>query len=297
VTTRPLTTAIEPLTPARWRLGIFDSTTSPFPRIEDEARLGNGISYQPFDNNITDDPGFDPCATDIDVTPDEADVADEKQWQAWKLAFAKSCSTLTGGAEEALAMVEAKARAQAEARSSYHGEKIFWTGDINAGDSFSGQSWANRPLASASATSLNSGAATGLVQAFGLIHEYLADTLDGLRGVIHVPPILLPYLAFYGIAVRDGFTLGTALGDHLVAAGSGYQGTSPAGAAPAAGTAWIYATSMIRVGQTAIRVISDIDRTNNKAIAIAERAQVAEWDLAAHAAALICLPDPGPDCP
>lgn len=298
MTTRPLPYDVEPAPPAPWRLGVFRNGTG-FNRFDDAAlrRLGQGIAYEALDNAIADDPGFDPCAEDISISSDEYDQDDIAQWEAWGLAFAKSCSILTGDAD-ALA---ARARAVADARSSYWGERIAWTGSINAGDTFAGQGWANRPIASAAAanltTTLNGSAAVGLVYAFGQLYEYLADTLDGTRGVIHVPPVVIPYLGFYGLAVRDTFTVGTALGDHLIAAGSGYQGTSPAGADAAAGTAWIYATSMIRVGQTPIETRIDYDRDEDKMTATAYRTQILEWDLQAHAAVLVCLPDPGPECP
>jgi hypothetical protein len=295
VTTRPLTTLIEPHPPQRWRLGIFDNPSSGLPRIEDVTRLGNGVAYNPIDATVGVGVGFDPCATDISIVPDESDTADSVEWQAWGVAMSLSCSTLTGGAD-LIADQEARVRAKMEAQSSYAGERIFWSGDITSADTMAGQGWSNSWLANGvTATTLGANE-VGVVTAFGLIHEYLADTLQGLRGVIHVPPILLPYLAHYRVVNRDQFTLGTALSDHIVAAGSGYLGTDPDGADPATGITWIYATSMVRTAQTDIVVRSEIDRAENLVIATASRTQLAEWDLQAHAAVEVCLPDPGPAC-
>ena len=294
MTTRPLTQDIEPHPPQRWRLGIFDNPSSGLPRIEDVTRLGNGISYNPIAVTMGVGVGFDPCDVTI-ADPDESDTADTVEWQAWGLQVSLSCSTLTGGAD-LIADQEARVRAKMEAQSSYAGERIFWSGDINGVDTMAGQGWGNSWLANG-VTALNLSAnEVGVVTAFGLIHEYLADTLDGLRGVIHVPPILLPYLAYYQLVTRDAFTLGTTLGDHIVAAGSGYLGTDPDGADPATGITWIYATSMVRTAQTDVVVRSEIDRAENLVIATASRTQLAEWDLQAHAAVEVCLPDPGPAC-
>lgn len=80
--------------------------------------------------------------------------------------------------------------------------------------------------------------------ALGTLEGALASCYGG-KGVIHVPRSALATLA--AAKQLDDSTAGelyTRAGNRLVV-GGGYPGTSPSGSAPAAGTAWIYATGAV----------------------------------------------------
>jgi len=296
MTTRVTRVDIDAVQPQRWRIGLLEGSGAQQLPPGAISRLAGGIGYQTFDPGFDPDVGstFDPC-DDFTVAEGEGT---ERQWNAWGIAIGEECSTLNA-ADGTIEAMEARAEARLQAQSSYLAEYTFWTGLVG-GTLFSAiapTAWPNIPLVDPSLTDLTpSDTEAGVVEAFGLIHEYLSDTLRGLRGVIHVAPQILPYLAFYGVAQRDGFTLGTTLGDHLIIAGSGYQGTGPSNIAVPDNRTWIYATSMVRVGASPIEVRADYTREQNTAHAIAYRAVLAEWDRHAHAGLRVCLTDPGPTC-
>lgn len=117
--------------------------------------------------------------------------------------------------------------------------------------------------------------ATGL----GLLEESLANCHNGV-GVIHVPVKVLPTLDAHGL-VRDRNGILKTLNGNIVAVGAGYPGTSPAGVAPGAGEAWIYATGPMFLYRSQIRVMpyrESINRSNNTVEMLAERTYVVGWD-------------------
>jgi hypothetical protein len=125
-----------------------------------------------------------------------------------------------------------------------------------------------------------------VVHALGVLEQELADCYAG-QGLIHVPRTVLPTLAAWNlIAERDGRLYTTA--GNLVVAGTGYTGSGPNGAAPAAGTAWIYATGAAwgyRSDPYVSRLRDSLDRSSNTLRMIAERTYVLGFEcclLAAH---------------
>lgn len=249
-----------------------------------------GVTYQPN----TADPGqaFDLCTPLDEIEyPDEGAVS----WEAWGQEASSQCFTgSTTQAEQ-----EARALQRYNAQISHMVESTFWTGELPlGGDSFAGAGMPNRPLASSLATNLTGSAAVGIVTGFNFAIEYLADTVGGLRGMIHVPYKLLPYLSFYNTVIRDGFNLFTSLADHIVVAGTGYNGNGPGNVPAAGGRTWIYVTTPVRAFASQPNVRSALDRTGNlnRWGAIAFGIALAEWDLQAHAAIQVCIPDPGPEC-
>ena len=95
-------------------------------------------------------------------------------------------------------------------------------------------------------------AADSIVTAMAnLIDELCAVTSQGM---IHVPKIALPYLNLHDqIRFDSNGRAFTADGDHMIVADCGYSGneptavTSPPFTPPAAGEAWFYATTPVRV--------------------------------------------------
>ena len=122
--------------------------------------------------------------------------------------------------------------------------------------------------------------------ALGELEADLADCYSG-QGIIHVPRVALPTLAAWNLVEeRDGRLYTTA--GNLVVVGGGYTGSGPDGSAPAAGTAWIYATGAVFGYRGDVQVTSprdSIDRSANTMRMIAERTYVLGFEcchLAAH---------------
>lgn len=134
---------------------------------------------------------------------------------------------------------------------------------------------------------------TGVLEpdaALGALEGALADCYRGQQGVIHVPVSALAQLASLNLIERRGAQLQTVAGN-LVVAGGGYPGTSPAGAAPAAGSVWLYATGRAFYYRSAVRALplaQSFDRARNTARLLAERTYLAGWDCC-HFAALLAL--------
>jgi len=120
-------------------------------------------------------------------------------------------------------------------------------------------------------------AITGVDVAEGLGQlEHELDQCYGGQGVIHIPRFALPtFTASLLVQEIDG-QLRTMSGNLVVVSGD-YPGTSPAGAEPAAGTAWIYATGPVfayRSDVFATTVRDSFDRAENTVKMIAERTYV-----------------------
>lgn len=125
-----------------------------------------------------------------------------------------------------------------------------------------------------------------VAQALGVLEQELADCYAG-QGLIHVPRSVLPTLAAWSLISERGGRLYTTAGN-LVVAGTGYTGSGPDGAAPAAGTAWIYATGAAwgyRSDPYVTRLRDSLDRTSNTLRMLAERTYLIGFEcclLAAH---------------
>lgn len=109
----------------------------------------------------------------------------------------------------------------------------------------------------------------------GQLEHQLDQCLSG-EGVIHIPRFALPtFTANFLVTVVNG-ELRTQSGNLVVVSGD-YPGTSPAGAAPAAGTSWIYATGPVfgyRSDVFATQLRESFDRAENTVKMIAERTYV-----------------------
>lgn len=169
-------------------------------------------------------------------------------------------------------------------------ETAFWTGTaggqpvvfphLAAGAEVLDGTVVLQPVASPAVTGAD------VAHALGALEQELADCYAG-QGLIHVPRSVLPTLAAWNlIAERDGRLYTTA--GNLVVAGTGYTGTGPDGAAPTAGTAWIYATGAAwgyRSDPYVTRLRDSLDRTSNTLRMLAERTYLVGFEcclLAAH---------------
>jgi hypothetical protein len=170
-------------------------------------------------------------------------------------------------------------------------ETAFWTGTAGgqpvvfphlAADTevLDSQDIVLQPVASPAVTGAD------VAHALGELEQDLAACYAG-QGLIHVPRIALPTLAAaYLVVERDG-RLYTPAGNQIVV-GGGYTGSGPDGAAPAAGTTWIYATGAAfgYRGDVFLTELRDsLDRSANTIRMIAERTYVLGHEcclLAAH---------------
>lgn len=161
-------------------------------------------------------------------------------------------------------------------------ESAFWTGAAG------GQPGLVLPHLAANAEVLDSSgivlqsaatiAVTGDDVAIGLgqLEHQLDQCNASSQGVIHIPRFALPTFTASLLVTEVNGRLMTQSGNLVVVSGD-YPGTSPAGAAPDAGTAWIYATGPVfayRSDVFATRVPDSFDRAENTVKMIAERTYV-----------------------
>lgn len=126
--------------------------------------------------------------------------------------------------------------------------------------------------------------------ALGQVEASMAQCFGG-EGVIHIPYAALPTFTARGLVQGPpGGPLYTQSGNRVVP-GTGYTGSSPAGAAPAAGTAWIYATGPVFGfrSDVFVRQFPDtFDRAENTVRSIASRNYLFGFECC-HFGALVTL--------
>lgn len=123
--------------------------------------------------------------------------------------------------------------------------------------------------------------------ALGSLEQALTDCYRG-QGVVHAPLAAVATLYGNRLIERQGARLVTAAGTPVVA-GGGYPGTSPAGAAPAAGTTWLYATGRPFYRRSPARswpLRDSFNRAENTVAMLAERTYLLGWDCCHFAAPL-----------
>lgn len=105
----------------------------------------------------------------------------------------------------------------------------------------------------------------------------------GLPGVLHIPAVLGAYLSYMHLIEKDSRGIWrTAMGT-AVSIGN-YAGNAPGGAAPAAGTSWIYITGEVAVYRTSDSALfattraETLTRTTNVINAVMEREYVVSFD-------------------
>ncbi len=114
-------------------------------------------------------------------------------------------------------------------------EREFWTGEAGllphlAEDTATSGTGFDSEVVLQTAATVITGAPVDITEAVGLLEEALAGCY-GHEGVLHVPPAAVAHLASKTLVEKDGPRLRSPMG-HLVAAGAGYTGSSPAGVAP-----------------------------------------------------------------
>lgn len=200
------------------------------------------------------------------------------------------CALPGGGLEQAQQM----ATDALNQVGSWQVERAFWTGQVQGTEVVFPHLADNTELLDGtvllqSAAVTGGSATTDIAEGLGFLEDQLANCYNGV-GLIHVPAVALPTLDAWGLVKANGGVLRTLAGNKVVV-GSGYPGTSPAGAAPAAGTTWMYATGAVFAYAGGVRVNprnESIDRAENTIKLIAERTYVLGWDCC-HAGVLVQL--------
>lgn len=188
---------------------------------------------------------------------------------------------------------------------SWQVERSFWTG-LAAGQTIAfphlaanavvtdasgvGAGGANIQIQTAATVITGSGGASGqnIAETLGLIEAQLANCYSGV-GVIHVPVAVLDTMAANNLVVFRGQAAAYTPNGNRIIAGNGYPGTSPAGAVPAAGTSWIYATGNLMRYEGDIAELNDeqaFDKAHNTYYRQKRRKHLVAWDCC-HVAGLV----------
>lgn len=119
--------------------------------------------------------------------------------------------------------------------------------------------------------------------AVGLLEQFLAANY-GAQGVLHVPRMLVA--ASPGSFRQSGQILRTLLGTP-VAAGAGYDGSSPDGAAPSGMSRWIYITPALTGYRSEPVLVDTFDQRTNDRVVIASRDYLLMFEDCGTAAVLV----------
>lgn len=229
------------------------------------------------------------------------------------IVSAEECSTFGYGATE----WEQRALAGLESKTASALEYEFWSGEQAQAHGYP-QRYLAMPVVDDGGPVIDLTPGAGPVnprRALGLLEQALANAGTaapsgaqavvnvstgqpmgaGRRGMIHCLPGFTA--AWSDLLRRDGRYLLTYL-DNIVVPGSGYPGTGPGGSAPDAGTAWLYATSLVytRTSEPEIQdpdYLTHLDRRVNTIQVRAQRYAAAYWDNVAHYA--VCALIEGPE--
>ena len=121
-------------------------------------------------------------------------------------------------------------------------------------------------------------AATNVQEAFGWLENLLGDCGYGGRGMIHCPPVVVPYI---GTFVRREGNLLLTLRDTIVVPGSGYARYAAAPGSPPVNPSFdIVATGVtdVRLGDIIVEDDVAIDRATNTVVIKAQRYACVSWD-------------------
>lgn len=253
----------------------------------DKRHWRNGIQFQgdPCDDaQTTQDPCPSPSAGF--VKPATANGLPARGAQSFTVYAALPCNPI-GYWPEAEARIIAHFT-QGEERAV---SRTFWTGTIDAPvtgvtyphlaantNVFSG---GMSPVQLQTAASVVVTGVVDIVEGIGLLESALANCFGGV-GVIHAPRAAFAHMAANKIIYTRGGTAYT-LADTPVAFGPGYSGTSPAGATPATGNVWLYATGPVMMRRDPdIRITSTptqaLDRSVDTLTMFAERTYNLAWN-------------------
>lgn len=275
--------------------GLWDAVQKP---TANGPHWQNGITWE--DRCPTGDTLYDEC---IAVTGTGGSPAGQAAMSSNVTQLNRGATPFTVYAEfdcSPVGLLDAETLAEAalERVEGWQVERAFWTGVAGkSGTTAQTTVWphlaANATLDDSSGIRLQSAAsivATGsgddVASVLGQLEAALDDCYHG-QGVIHIPrEAVATFQAWDLIEDQDGVLL-TPSG-HRVVIGSGYTASSPGGLAPAAGTAWVYATGAVFGYRSSVLVpntVESFDRTENTYHLTAQRTYLLGWECC-HLAAL-----------
>lgn len=236
--------------------------------------------------SVTGTGGSPPAAPDLDSTSGVQD----RGATAFTVYAGFDCSLI--GLPETDQAANALARSEA-----YQVSRAFWTGQAGGQTTVWPHLAADTVLDDPQGIRLQTAASPSVTGAddaaviIGWTDAHLASAYGG-QGLVHVPPTALATLQSRALVRRDPGT-GALLtpGGHRVVAAAGYDGSGPDGSAPAAGTAWIYATGAV-FGYRGDVMVRDFpgtfDRAKNTVRKLASRTYLFGFECV-HLAALVTL--------
>jgi hypothetical protein len=216
-----------------------------------DPHWANGIEWEAMTCGPVSGISDPDCDTDIDKFFREMSQVGEAT--SFTVYGSAKCGAPGGGAfqkaeEAAQAHLLAREEAQAEA-----------------------QVWARL---AAQATDLNAAGALAPAEALALLEDWMGRVYGSL-GAIHGSRAAVSILDTRVNA--SGSRLLTKVGTPVVA-GAGYPGSSPAGAAHAAGETWVYASPALFGYRGQVSSYRTLDQTQNDVYALAERSYVVGFD-------------------
>jgi hypothetical protein len=234
------------------------------------TRWTNGFEYLP--NAIGDLEVADDCGPDMINVPVDQDYG-TVSWHPYLLTASFRCSAF-GWNENDYA---ARAKALLDAATPKMVEYEFWNGLLSTA-----AGWGNLYLATVAAVA-DKYTATSIQEAVGICEQYISQMNYGGRGMIHLPPVLSPYLQLF--TRREGNLLLTNR-DTIVVPGAGYGKYPTAVGTPPpqpAGPFVVVGTSITDVRLSDIITFPDdpfqsLDRATDTVEVKASRYACASWD-------------------
>ena len=248
-------------------------------RLVDTGTFFGGVCHVPHDL-------FDTCADDLNKTG----TSGEGSVEVPVFGFYESGTCTTAADPSVIERLMTDVAQKAANSQSFNVERGLWNGradSVPAADTWF--------LASSGAADPNGGVATGIVPGLADMVTALDAALGGERGIVHVPHFLIPFLQFYGQIDRQGNVLSLNHTDHLLVAGTGYDGSDPDGNVTA-GEPWIYGTGPVGVLVSPTINLSSVDWETNTLTVYSENSAAAYFSPCAHIGIPVCIPDPGPEC-
>lgn len=242
--------------------------------VEDGERWLNGVNVYGYPS---DTPSlWEPCSEGTFRTKVEGGEQPQPRFDSFVVYQSITCSTLGMGDWRDFAR---RAEVVLEATQSFGVEEALSQGVVMSSNPFFGD--ANLDI-------LAGGAAQTPEVGLRFLEDAIGAT--GRGGLIHATPAVIAAWEFE--ALETGNFLRTPNGTP-VASGGGYIGADPvAGASPAAGQAWTFATGPIQVRLSETQLVGDdingtLDQTINEVTFRAEKYALAIFDGALQAGVLI----------
>lgn len=245
------------------RFGLYSIANMPAP----QGRWELGIEWEPVAGERAALRASE-CVDDYTQSVEPREGEDTLEGIPFVVVGSYACKSASRPLDEA----ETRAVLHLSAGEERAVEYAIATGEMGNAPAFQG----------ATDVTLTPGTPMNLADAFGVLESELAKT-NGSVGAIHVPRLLGPMAQDFGLVAREGQHVETLLGTY-VAFGGGYDlaNVGPDGNAPAAGTAWVFATGRPTIRRGEVFIQPDeahfIDKQNNDVVILAQRTILVSWN-------------------